>query len=302
MARRRSIFRQEAVDALQEADKEGAVLQLLPQWSRWAYWFVVAVVAAALAYAAAAWVGDYAEGPAVVRVDGSLDLTTTSGGVVTAVEVQPGQKVEAGQVLVRFHSGQEQQELARILLYPAEQATRESLAALRAERELAESRLAARSVTAPQPGIAVNLRARQGQSFAAGDVVATLIADEEATLTVVALVPGQFRPMLRRGLSMRLELEGYPHVYTTMPIDWIGHEAVGPSEVRRHLGQQVADAFELTGSQVLVRGRLPSRSFTFEKNTYRYYDGIPGRVGIRVRSMRMLLLLVPPLRELFEHG
>jgi biotin carboxyl carrier protein len=313
MAPGRSIFRQEALDAVRGGPEEGAVLHLLPRWSRWAYWFMVAVVVAGLGYAGAASVGDYAEGPAVVRVDGRTDLTTAAGGVVTQVQVRPGEKVKAGQVLVRFYAGSERQELerinrewelklVRILLYPAEQATRDSLAALRAERELAEARIDARAVMAPRTGIVANLRARPGQSFAAGDVVLTLVAEGTGAHSVVALVPGQFRPMLRPGMPLRLELEGFSHAYTSMPITWVGNEAVGPSEIRRYLGPEVADTIAVHGSVVVVHARLPGKTFNFESKTYRYYDGIPGRVSIRVRTLRLLTMLVPSLRGLFEAG
>jgi multidrug efflux pump subunit AcrA (membrane-fusion protein) len=185
----------------------------------------------------------------------------------------------------------------RILLHPNDEATRQSLAALRGARERAAARLRDRQVIAPSAGVVRNLRIRPGQLLAPGDVVLTLADEEHASFSVVALLPGQFRPMLRPGLPLRFELEGYPQVSSTVPIEAVDDGAVGPTEVRRTLGQEIADTLPAQGPLVMVRARLPLPTFGFEGQRYRYSDGIPGRVDVRVRSMRLAALLFPMLRE-----
>src|SRR5207245_1203687 len=146
---------------------------------------------------------------AVVRVDKRLDLTTATGGVVVAVDVQPGAHVRAGQTLVHFQTTQETAELERInrevqlqtlryLREPADENAKGALAGLRAAQEQAQGHLKERSVIAPRAGVVTNLRTRPGQMLAPGDVVATLV-DEKSAFTIIALVPGQFRPMLKQG-------------------------------------------------------------------------------------------------------
>jgi membrane fusion protein (multidrug efflux system) len=306
------IFRKEALDALQAPDHEGALVKLVPGWSRHAYWIIVLVVIAGLAYSAAASINEYASGPAVVRVDKRLDLTTATGGVVLDVAVQSGQHVTAGQMLVRFQTTQETQELERIkremqlqtlkfLREPTDESAKSSLASLRAAQELAESHVKERSVVAPRAGVVTNLRTRPGQMLAPGDVVATLV-DEKSAFTVIALVPGQFRPMLKPGLKLRLALEGFPYTYKDVPIEEVTNEVIGPSEVRRYLGNELADTLAVQGSLVLVRAHLPDESFTFEGKAFNYYDGIPGRVDIRVRSLRLLVLIFPVFKEILRDG
>jgi multidrug efflux pump subunit AcrA (membrane-fusion protein) len=302
------LFRREALQARDEGARPGAPLGLVPTWIGAAYWLLAAVVVLGLGYGALARVGEYAHGPAVVRVDGRLDLTTAAGGVVLAVDVRPGQVVRAGQLLVRFHGESEEQELAhldrefelklaRVLLHPDDEATRQSLAALRASRELAAARVAARQVVAPEAGVARNVRVRSGQLLGPGDVVLTLVDESRASYSVMALLPGQFRPMLRPGLPVRFELDGYPQVATALTIETVDDGAVGPSEVRRTLGQEIGDAVPAQGPLVLVRASLPRPSFSFEDQRYRYYDGIPGRVEVRVRERRLLAMLFPLLRQ-----
>jgi multidrug efflux pump subunit AcrA (membrane-fusion protein) len=309
-----TVFRQEAVEALETPDEvQGAPLHLLPGWTKAAYWFVVAVVFGALVYSSLGFVSDYAEGPAVVRVEGRLDLTTSTGGTAMEVLVQQGDHVRENQALVHFYSGLEEQELdhtdrefeltlVRLLQDPTNEGARQALSSLRAQRELATSRLRMRTVFAPRAGLVTNVRVRPGQSLAQGEIVLTLADETTPNYAVVALVPGSYRPMLKVGMPLRLELDGYPHAYSRIPIESIGDEAVGPTEVRRYLGEEVGDALAVQGSLVLVRARLKDRTFDFDGKTYNYYDGIPGRIDIPVRSTRLIVMLFPMLREVFEHG
>jgi membrane fusion protein (multidrug efflux system) len=308
-AERAELFRPEAFEAHQSAGRSGAPLRLSPRLIDRAYWLLLLMAVAGVAFVVLAPVGDYAHGPAVVRVDGRLDLTTATGGVVTAVEVRPGDRVGAGLPLVRFHSAAEERELAqlerefelklvRILLHPGDQVTRQSLASLRAARELAAARLRERQVIAPQAGVVRNLRIRPGQLLAPGDTVLTLVNEDQAACSVVALVPGQFRPMIKRGMPLRFELEGYPQVARALTVEEVADEVVGPQEVRRYLGQELGDAVTVQGSLVLVRARLPERTFDFEGERYLYYDGIPGRADVRVRRMRLIEMIFPGLKAL----
>jgi membrane fusion protein (multidrug efflux system) len=315
MADSPGIFRQEAVEALERPHADGALLDLAPRWINWSYRAVVVTVAAGVLFALLAPVGDYARGPAVVRVDGRLDLATVTGGLVMDVDVRSGQQVRAGQTLVRLHTAHEQQELAhldrefelrlvRVLLHPEDRETRASLASLRAARELAAARLRERQVIAPRAGVVRNLRIRPGQQLAPGDVVLTLADESRAGFSVVALVPGQFRPMLRPGLPLRFALEGYPQVAAPLQIEAVGDEAVGPAEIRRFFGRELADTLPIAseGSLVLVRARLPEPTFLLEGQRYRYYDGVPGRVDVRVRTMRLGAMLLPALEGVFGRG
>jgi hypothetical protein len=51
------------------------------------------------------------------------------------------------------------------------------------------------------------------------------------------------------------------------------------------------------GSLVLLTAKLPEQTFKFEGRVYHYYDGIPGKVDVRVRSLRLLVMLFPIFKE-----
>jgi multidrug efflux pump subunit AcrA (membrane-fusion protein) len=307
--KRDSLFRKEAEEAFASGGQRGAPLALAPRWISHSYWLIVAVAVAALLFALIAKVGEFAHGPAVVRALGRLDLATPTGGIVIGVDVQPGMRVAAGQTLVRFHTEAERQELdhidrefelklVRILLQPGDETARQSLASLRAARELAAARLKERQVVAPSAGVVRNLRIRPGQMLAPGDLVLTLVDEANTAFSVIALVPGQFRPMLKPGMPLRFELEGYPQLASHLVVESVGDEVVGPSEMRRYLGQELGDTLAVQGGLVLVRALLPQATFRWKGQDYGFYDGIPGRVDVRVRSLRLLAMLFPALEEL----
>ena len=75
------LFRQQALDEhARTFDREGAVLRIAPAWTSAAYWLVTAVAGAGLAFVALASVPRYAEGPALVRVEGKgFELAVVPG-------------------------------------------------------------------------------------------------------------------------------------------------------------------------------------------------------------------------------
>jgi membrane fusion protein (multidrug efflux system) len=312
-AGRASPFRQEALEYHQRAPREdGDVLRIAPEWTRWAYRVLLAVLAAGAFFSVVGTLYEYASGPALIRVEGRTDLPVDFSGVVASVEVQPGQGVEAGQVLVRFAAEQEQLSLARLerefelqlvryLRDPADVGARQALTSLRAERELAQSRLEVRTLRAPHAGVVGDVRIQPGQYLDAGVNVLSLLG-EDARATLLAFLPGAYRPLLRPGMPLRVELVGFPYEYRELTIDSVGEQIVGPAEVRRFLGGELADAVELGGAVVLVRARLPSRSFVREGQTLNYFDGMPARAEARVRAESILVTLVPGLKGLLPNG
>lgn len=306
-----TIYRQEALEHHNSVQEEGDVLHISPEWTRWTYWLILGLVGTALLLSVLGTVSEYASGPAVVHFEGKVEVTSHGAGLVAAVEVHPGQQVRAGQRLVTFASQEEtaslerlrlehELQLVRYLREPADAAVRQTLSAARAELELANARLETRSLRAPCDGLVSDVRVRSGQYLNPGMGVLSVIP-EGSQPVLVALLPGDRRPQLRPGMMLRLELESFHHEYQDVPIDYVGDQIIGPGEAMRYLGTELEGAFELKGSIVLVRARLPSRTFVSAGDTYNYFDGMPARVEARVRTESILLTLVPGLKELLRY-
>jgi multidrug efflux pump subunit AcrA (membrane-fusion protein) len=302
------LFRKQALDHHAGVQEYSGVLRLSPSWTRWTLALVLGASVFYVGFALFGRLSVYATGPAVVRMADRIDLTAADAGQVLAVEVQPGQRVEAGQVLVRLSDDQERAELERfqrefeLLLIRrmqnlSDEGARQSLGALRAQRELAESRLEQRMVRAPHAGVVSDVRLRPGQHVTSGEALVSLVGDDSAAV-VTAMLPGEYRPLLSVGAPLRLELRGFPYAYQELAIEAVGDELVGPNEVRRYLGPEVAESVEVHGAVVLVRARLPARTFDAEGRRLTYFDGMPGTAQVRVTSERILLSLVPGLKAL----
>lgn len=310
-AMRSRIFREEALRHHEGSRDEGDVLRIAPTWTRWTYWLLLALLLAAALYSVLGTLPEYASGPAVVRVDGHSDLTVDAPGIVASVDVQPGQRVETGQPLVSFRSQEEtatleriqrefELQLVRVLRDPSDESARQALTSLRAERELAETRQRARTIRAPHAGVVSALRIRQGQYVNAGEGVVSVVGDDQK-VQLIALLPGGYRPMLAPGKPLRVELDGFKHEYQDLTIESVGDEIVGPTEVRRFLGAEISDAVNLQGPLVLVKARVPSRTFNSQGKTFNYFDGMQARADARVRTERIIVSLVPGLKGALRH-
>lgn len=308
-----TLFRQEAIRHASGRDG-GDVLRLSPRWTRWAYWLVVGAFVASIAYCAFGSLYEYASGPAVVWVAGRIHVTATTSGTVNAIEVRPGQRVEAGQLLARFYAAPELAELDRIqrefdlqlvktLRDPSDETARQTLTALRTQKDLAAAHLSQLSVQAPEAGVIGDVRIRPGQRLSAGDIVFTLVG-EKRQCSIMAMLPAQYRPQLRPGMSMRFEVTGYRYAYQEMTITSVGAEIIGPGEVKRYLGQEIDDTFKIDGPVVLVEATPSSPTFQVDGQSYDFYHGMNGTAEARVRSESILVALIPGLRVVLEklHG
>ncbi|MCY1077228.1 efflux RND transporter periplasmic adaptor subunit [Archangium lansingense] len=303
---RTRIFREEALRHHEGAQEDGDLLRISPRWTRWTYWVLIALVVCAGLYSVLGTIPEYASGPAMVKVEGRSDLTPQMPGIVASVDVKPGQRVEAGQPLVSFLSQDEtasleriqrefELQLVRVLQDPSDEAARQALTSLRAERELAEARQQARTLRAPHAGVVGNLRVRQGQYVNPGENVVAVVGDD-VHVTLVALLPGGYRPRLEPGKPLRVELNGFSHEYQTFTIESVGDQVIGPTEVRRYLGTDTGDAVKLDGPMVLVRARIDAPTFKIKGKTYNYYDGMLAQADARVHKERIIVTLIPGLK------
>jgi membrane fusion protein (multidrug efflux system) len=304
------IFRREALEHQARPQHEGHLLQLAPTWTHRAYWLLVMVCLAGAVYSVLGQINEYAAGTAIVKLDGRIDVTARAAATVESVEVRPGQRVRAQQVLMRLYFAGEAAELRRIehefdlqlirmLRDPGDAAARSALTTLRAQRELARSRLEERTIRAPQDGVVSDIRIHPGQQLQPGELVLSLLG-ESAGFRLVAMIPGYYRPLVRRGMPIRLELHGYPYAYQWLSVDTVGDEVVGPAEVKRYLGQEVADTVTSQEPLVLVEARLPSRQFVDDGRVLEYYEGMQGKAEVRVRAESILVTLIPSLKAILR--
>lgn len=302
------LFRREAIDAYVSHLGHGDVVRVSPAWVAWSYRALLLILLASVLYMWFGTVDEYSVGPAVVQTSGRTEVTAPVAGSIVSTEVTPGQRVSAGQVLARYHSSIQEAEFDRVerrwqsllrdyLVDPASESTRRAMIAVRAERDRAVARLEELTVRAPHAGIVSEVRVRANQHVVPGNILMSL-TDDETQLYVTVLLPGGDLPQLRAGMRMRLELRGYRYAYQELVVDSISDEVIGPAEVRRYFGERLGDTVRVRGPVVLVRARLPSRTFVADNVEYEYHDGMQGVAEVRVRSQRILTAIIPGLKGL----
>lgn len=292
------------------AAMDGEVIRLGSPTLRLAPLLALGMLALALAGAALGTVDEYAEGPAIVRLENGHTILAQTEGVVTAVRATPGQRVRAGTVLLSLDSTRERAELERVerefdllladrLRDPSDEDTESRLSALRAQRALARTMLDTRTIVSPCDATVSELRARTGQYVRVGDMLSSLATDR-STYRLIVLVPGRDRPRLARGQKIRFEVDGFARSYQTSSSSTVGNEVVGPEEAARFLGPELAHAVNVDGPVVVVEAPLRSRTFTARGERYAYHAGMLGRAQVRIDERSLVHALVPGLRSVFE--
>ncbi|WP_181197379.1 efflux RND transporter periplasmic adaptor subunit [Enhygromyxa salina] len=310
--RERGPFRVEALRARQAGERPGEVIRVTGAWVPVSYWLVLALVLVGFAYLAFGRINIYSAGPAVIHLHERRQITARSSGALAEILVEPGERVDAGQLLARLDDRVARSELTRAelsfraelrarLLEPDDPVTAANLTDLRRQRDNAEAALVERELRAPVAGTVGDLRIRPGQHLSVGETLLSLLIDEDAR-RVIALLPGSDRPQLRPGMVMRLELPGYQRAYQHLHVRHVGEEVVGPSEARRFLGPTQADALALDGPMVLVEAELDEPSFVVDDQRYDYHEGMLALAEVRVRSESLLEMLFPALRGVLPRG
>ncbi len=306
-----TLFRQEALaQHVRGYRQQGSVLQLSPRWIPKAFrWMLLILVAAGFAVLMAP-ADEYATGQFVLRTEGKVELSAPIAGMVTALEADNGQAVKKGQIVARFYDARETAELERIhlelrqalirrLRWPSDKSTELPLSRLRAELQLAEKQLEQRCLRSPIDGRISELKVASGRHLSAGEAVMSVVGDRQKR-TVIASLPGHFRPLIRENMPMRLELEGFRDTYQFLTVDRVSEEVLGPAEVRRLVGH--GDMGSVQEPVVLVFAVLPDESFESGGRSYSFHDGMRGLAEVRVRTDGLLTSLFPMLNRVKSWG
>ncbi|MGH7269208.1 MAG: efflux RND transporter periplasmic adaptor subunit [Polyangiaceae bacterium] len=305
-----ALFRREALEHQSARGAPAALLQIDAESTAWGFYLLCAGMLVALVFVAFGRMNEYATGPAFVRLDEHLTLSSSFSALVSKIEVAPGAVVEEGAVLVRFSDATETAELdsvsheyndqlAKLLQLPNDPVARDALVALRARRELAKTKLEQRTLRAPRRGVVGDVLVREGQLVEAGASIVAL-QEPESTATVVALLPGRYRPLLHEGAVLRFELEGFHRHAYELPIDTVGDQIIGPAEAGRYVGHDSADAFSFSGPVVLVQAKIHGTRFDADGQHFSFANGMYGKAETVVRNEPVAYGFVPSLKPIAE--
>ncbi len=301
------LYRGEALEAHRTRGNEGVPVHLTPGWVRRTYPVLVATLLIAIAVAIFITVPTYSTGSGIVIYQGT-PVTAPAAGTVEQILVQQGDSVKKGQILIRLHSANEEAELAlastdwnnatiQYLFDQTDEQIKKALASAAARVERARAQVDTRVVRARKDGTVSDRRVQMGQLLQPGDHILTIV-EPGAEPEVIAFLPGKDRPRLRKGMTLQVELGGYTKIRELAIITSVGNENIGGNEAARYLGAQLADSLKLQGgSFVIVKARLPTRTFKTEHRTFRYYHGMLAQTEVKIQSKPFLVTLLPALEK-----
>ena len=303
------LFRREAVDA-QAMPRWGDVVRVSPGWLPWAYWMLVVLLAASVVFVIFGRVSTFSSGNFIIRSDARTPINARTAGNVTSVEVISGQRVEVGTVIARLEDTDQRAAVARLerefntqlrnrMLDPSDAGAEAAVRAARNQLETARVALEERVIRATTVGIVGDVRVHPAQRVEPGNIVVSIV-DNTKGLVMIALLPGEDRPQLAPGMTVRLELAGYRYAYQSVVIDSVMSDVLAPNEARRMLGADVADSLPIRGPVTVVYARLPTTEFTSDGKTFDYHDGMHGTAEVRVRDEPIVFAIIPGTRRFGE--
>ena len=298
------IFRQQAADAYSTAGVTGDVVRVSPRWISSTYWMLVLLLAAGVIFASVTDISEYSNGPFVIQQSGRTDLSAPVSGNVVSIAVKPGDLVSRGQLLATFRSSEDSSQLERIdaewqaalrryLVNRSDLSARTAVSTLRSQREQLLDKLVLRATTS---ATVRDILVTSGQSIREGQSVLTL-ARPGGTLSVIAVLPGADLPLLREGMPLRAELDGYRDSQIELTIRSVSAEVIGPTEAALALGKQLGGALNISGPVVLVQAELSQKTFNSDDESYDLSHGMTGTVDVRLRSQNLIRALIPGFKR-----
>ena len=297
--RARSVFRAEAIAAMSAPPRPGTPLSVGRTQGWLILGVIVVLVSALLGAAAIVSSPEHVDGRAVIQLDGVRYVRTSASGAIEEVVVAPGQRVAAGDLIARMDAAparraqqrarQEYDDAVRAMLRAPGSIEARRVVGQRAQaRQRAEAEVAAAEIRAPAAGQVQAIRVRSGQTTAPGQVVCTLVG-EPGPARVLALMPGNARPKLDRGASLRLVLDEHPRTTLELEVESISDGLLRPEEVvalgAGHLGPA-------EGVSVAVHATMPETIDDVRGEPLQIYDGMTASVEIVVRERSLLQRLL----------
>jgi hypothetical protein len=145
--------------------------------------------------------------------------------------------------------------------------------------------------------VPVACRAQAADKAQQSNPIAASALRGEGRPSLIAFIPGKYRPELRPGMSLRLKLSSFQYADQKLTVDCIGEQVVSPAQVKRYLPADSAYSVSLSGPVVPVFATLPSDTFEANGRRYAYYDGMGATAEVATSSERLIFALVPGLKH-----
>lgn len=307
----KSLYRPEALQYHRKKGSEGVVTQLSPGWIRRAYPILVISLVIALVAGIVMRVPTYSSGFGMIKY-ASTPVNAQQSGNIEALYVRSGWMVKAGDQVAKLSSQKEDADYnqykveAENAIYTfladdqdeqAKKSVRSATAALTHAQAAQDQRI----IRATADGKVSDVYANLGESVQAGSRLMSII--KPGTMPEVwAYVPATDRPRIKMNMPLQVEVVGFNMKRAKLPIKNISGEAIGANEVRREVGQQLADAVKIAPdtSYVLIKSSFPGDTIKVGKKTYDLHEGMSTKCEVQIDSKPFLATVFPMFEKYFD--
>ncbi|MGH7240433.1 MAG: biotin/lipoyl-binding protein, partial [Candidatus Saccharimonadales bacterium] len=234
---------------------DGEAIRLYPNWTKSASNLILIFILALMLFAVIVKVPEYADGQGLIVFADEKSVTSSFSGTVSKVLVRVGQRIESGTNLIVFDDDEQSAELEKAteefhlglmqrLLDPNNAELAQWLAGLRVQMNLASKKLALRTVKSPYGGSVTNISAKTGQSYVPGDLLVSVNTGDDKPYIYVFLA-GQYLPKLGNGMSIKIDIPGYGHVFNPVNVASVSNSVMDSQEAKRLLPAGMTDAVDL---------------------------------------------------------
>ncbi|MFT3696207.1 MAG: HlyD family efflux transporter periplasmic adaptor subunit [Kofleriaceae bacterium] len=305
-ADKKSLYRPEALQYHRKKGSEGVVAELSPKWTRRAYPFLLVTMLVAAIAGILVRVPTYSSGFGIVR-RASMPVTALAQGNVEALYFQRGDTVKKGDRLAKLSSPKEEGDYAQVkaerdqaqtnyLFDEQDEQSRKQVKAATTALVHAQSVLDQRYVYATADGTVSDIHTDEGKAVQPGQELMRIIKPGTKP-EILAFLPSTDRPRVKQHeMKLQVGVEGFKLKRPRLAIDSISEDVVGPSDIRRMVGQEVADTLKLPNEGVsfmVVKGTFDSDKFKSGHKIYELHDGMPAKVEIEIDTKPFLAEVFP---------
>lgn len=304
-ADKKSLYRPEALQYHRKKGSEGVVAELSPKWTRRAYPFLLVTMLVAIIAGLVVRVPTYSSGFGIVR-RASTPVTSLAQGNVEAIYAQRGDTVKKGDRLAKLSSPKEEGDYAQVktewsqaqdnyLFDDQDEQARKQVKAATTALVHAQGILDQRYVYATADGVVSDIHTDEGKAVQPGQELMRIIKPGTKP-EILAFLPSTDRPRVKHDMKLQVGVEGFKLKRPRLAIDNISEDVVGPSDIRRMVGQEVADTLKLPNEGVsfmVVKGTFESDKFKSGHKIYELHDGMPAKVEIEIDTKPFLAEVFP---------
>jgi hypothetical protein len=311
-ADKKGLYRPEALQHHRKKGSEGVITDLSPRWVKRAYPLLVSAILIALLFGIIVRVPTYSSGFGVVHYDGT-PVTSLAQGNLEQLMVTAGDIVKTGDIVAKLSSQKEDADFEQVnadaesarqqyLFDEQDDTARKSVKSATIALAHAKAAVDQRYIRASADGRVSDIHTSLGTAISAGTQLMNII--KPGTMPEEwAYLPAADLPRIKSDMLLQVGIDGFNKKRPKLKILSISNDAVGAAEIRREVGQQLADTLKLPNdgaSYIVVKARFENDTFFVGKKEFRLHEGMSTKAEIMIESKPFFASIFPLFEKYFD--